>query len=86
MTDDEEEFEKLKAALIKTIGSDIEPDRATNAIIAACMLSEGMGMTFEVFNDPGEALQAIFSCVEKVGKHHGIDFRYENGFESETRH
>ena len=85
MTDDEK-FDQLKSALLKTLGADIEPDRATRAIVAACMLSEGMGMTFEVFDDPGEALQAIFSCVTKVGAQHGIDFHYQHGFKTEPVH
>ena len=77
MTDDEQ-FKKLKEMLINMVNTDIEPGRAEKSIVAACMLSEGMDMTFEVFNDPKEALEAIFSCCEKVSKRYGIEFHVAN--------
>lgn len=72
MTDDER-LTELKKALIDQLGEG-EVDRANKAIVAACMLSEGMDMTFEVFSDPGEAISAIVACISRVAERHGVRF------------
>ena len=80
MTDKNEEFEKLKSELIRLLGT-VQPadiQRSEHAIIAAVMLSEGMDLTFDVFDDKHEAIEAIMSALTRVGKRHGVQFTAES--------
>ena len=73
----DEYYEKIKAQFAELL-KDIEEPKAKNAVLAACMLSEGLDMTFELFDNPEHALEAIFSAVTKTGKHYGIEFHSVN--------
>ena len=75
MTDyDSDDVDTLKEALITMIKSDKLNGQVGDAIIAACMLSEGMDMTFELFEDKWHAIEAILTALTKVGKQHGVKF------------
>ena len=78
MSDDKENVEKL----LKILGLPAPPEdanqKAVDVILAAIFLSEGMDMTFEVFADKGQAIDAILGALKRVGKQHGIQFEAKN--------
>lgn len=73
----DEQYEQIKAEFEELL-KDLDEPKAKKAVLAACMLSEGMEMTFELFDDPAQALSAIFSAVTKVGKLYGVEFHALN--------
>ena len=69
----DEDFEGFKDAMIEMLeGKDV--GQAERVIMAAILLSEGIDMTFDVFEDRKEALQAIFSAINRVGQKYGVNF------------
>ena len=74
----EEDIKNMKTEELLDLLKDVDGEKAKRAVIAACMLSEGMDMTFELFDDPKEALEAILSAISKVGKQYGIEFHSVN--------
>ena len=72
------EIEKL----LEILGIPMPPvgtnQKAIDVVLAAVFLSEGMDLTFRVFADRREAVDTIMSCLTRIGKVHGIQFKAEH--------